>query len=116
MHCTGRQPLPGGGGGGGGRGGTLDSSHENARMGAKIKTQKNSWDLQPKNVMGLLFTSKAKKETLEVHSPWGWGWGEGHGPTLHGKALGAKSSDRSYPHFKTSLTQTMSNALKHSLL
>ena len=45
-------------------------------------------------------------------NPWGWGWGEGHGPTLDG----AKFSERSYPHFKTSLTQTMSNALKHSPL
>ena len=49
--------------------------------------------------MGLLLTSKAKKETLEAHSPWRWGWGGGHGPTLDGKALGAKFSERSYPHF-----------------
>ena len=54
--------------------------------------------------MGPLLTSKAKKETLEAHSP------------LDGEALEAKFSERSYPHFKTSLTQTMSNALKHSPL
>ena len=68
--------------------------------------------------MGPLLTStaKKKKETLEAHSPWGWGWGEGHGPTLDGKALAAKLSERSYLLFKTSLTQIMSNALKHSLL
>ena len=59
---------------------------------------------KPKNVMGPLLTSKAKKETLEAQSP------------LDGEALEAKFSERSYPHFKTSLTQTMSNALKHSPL
>ena len=66
--------------------------------------------------MGPLLTSKAKKEALEAHSPWGWGWDAGHGLTLDGKALGAKLSERSFPHFNTSFTQTMSNALKHLLL
>ena len=86
--------------------------------GGKTQNQKKFLGLptEPKNVMGPLLTSKAKKETLEAHSPWGWGWGEGHGPTLDGKALAAKFSERSYPHFKTSLTQIMSNALKYSPL
>ena len=66
--------------------------------------------------MGPLLTSKAKKETLEAHSPWRWGWGGGHGPTLDGKALGLSSLKGHTLIFKTSLTQTMSNALKHSLL
>lgn len=71
--------------------------------------------------MGPLLTSKVKKEatrsTLSLGVGMGdGGWGEGHGPTLNGKTLGAKLSERSFPHFKTSFTQTMSNALKHSLL
>ena len=88
------------------------------KCGQKSKPQKIRLPAKPKNIMGPLLTStaKKKKETLEAHSPWGWGWGEGHGPTLDGKALAAKLSERSYPLFKTSLTQIMSNALKHSLL
>ena len=47
------------------------SSDEGVRMGAKLKTKKKFLGLptEPKNVMGPLLTSKAKKEALEAHSP-----------------------------------------------
>ena len=104
--------------GGGRREGALDFKWRGCLNGGKNQNPPKFLGLptEPKNVMGPLLTSKAKKETLEVHSPLGWGQGEGHGPTLDGKALGAKFSERPYSHFKTSFTQTMSNALKHSLL
>ena len=70
-------PCPGGGGG--------CSEFKSRRCSNRGKKQNPKEFLglptEPKNVMEPLLTSKAKKETLEAHSPWGWGWGEGHGPS-----------------------------------
>ena len=88
--------YPGEGGEGGGREGALDFKWRGCSNGGKNQNQKKFLGLptEPKNVMGPLLTSKAKKEALEVHSPLGWGLGMGWGtcPTLDRKALGAKLS------------------------